>query len=155
MTGLTGLEQRARELDVAVGEAIAEQEEKLRGTLEAPACVREAAPAATVLELARWAGADGPVARALSKSPTTSSSSGTPPRLSRSASVATADNDLDARVAEALRLLEDRDEPVARADFVDGLGFEDAEWTPLRQQLEADDRVDVSGNARGRRYALA
>lgn len=122
---------------------------------ETVACVQEVAPGTAVLEMSRWAGADGPVARAMSRTPSASPTTRTTSRPASTGAVADSDSDVDARVAEALRLLEDRDEPLARADFVDGLGLEDTEWTPLRQQLEADDRVDVSGNARGRRYALA
>ena len=122
---------------------------------ETVACVREVAPGTAVLEMSRWAGADGPVARAISRASSASPPSRTTSRPASSGAVSGGDGDLDARVAEALRLLEARDEPLARADFMDGLGLEDSDWNALRPRLEDDERVDVSGNRRGRRYVLA
>jgi|GEM_PF-2463673 len=122
---------------------------------ETVASLRASAPAVRVLELARWAGADSPVARPISHS-TSSISSASAVRSETPRSAVPADERLAELLEDAVQLLRERGEPLAKSDFGDGLGIEDPEWTALRGLLEVDDRVESNGkHGRGRRYTVA
>jgi len=109
---------------------------------EAVAVVRRVVPAARVLELPRWAGRARPAQRAgqvTSVAPAATTASGPPSPT--------------ASVDDAVALLVAHGEPLGKRDILEALGLPGRAWRELRVALEADPRVDVQGERRGRRYA--
>ncbi|MCA9515897.1 MAG: hypothetical protein KC635_13215, partial [Myxococcales bacterium] len=118
---------------------------------ETVACVQAELADASVVTLARWGGAAGPVDRPQRTQASASSSRGGAPRTL----VLAPAGDDGASVEEAVALLAARGEPLAKSDFCDELGLGGSDWARMRPVLEAHPRVAYDGEKRGRRYFLA
>ena len=111
--------------------------------------LREADPDVSLLEIPRWAGAGGPVPR---DGVTVEGVAGQAGRrgVARAGSTEGQGPNLNA----AIGVLASAGQPLARSDFLDAMGLTGNDWTNLRLALEADPRVRVTGERRGRRYEL-
>ncbi len=111
---------------------------------------------ATLIELPRWAGGDGPrprhkgAGRALE--PTRRNGRVTGGTRQQAEVPPSGGSPL---IEAALTLMAETDHPLARKEFMEGLGIVARDWPGLREALDRHPRVQVSGAGRGTRYSLA